>query len=110
MAHGMRYQVISATSTVAQVHQWLRISSASGAAVQKSSEPSAHATSLPCCCHSLQARALAAIPAEPDVSRWMAGTTALREDNEVSAPNALQHLLDRHLLRSRIAASVMAPC
>jgi hypothetical protein len=30
-----------------------------------------------------QARALAALPAEPDVSRWMAGTTALREDNEV---------------------------
>ena len=27
------------------------------------------------------------------MSRWMAGTTALREDNEVFMPNALQHVL-----------------
>lgn len=32
-----------------------------------------------------QARALAQVPAARDNSAWLAGTTALREENEVSA-------------------------
>ena len=92
MAHGMRYQVISAPSTAAHIHWWLRVFS-SDSAVQNHPERSAHATSFPCCCCSLQARTLAAIPAEQDVSRWMAGTTALREDNEVAiAEHAHTHM------------------
>jgi hypothetical protein len=106
VAHGMRYQVISATSKC--------LTPISNICFQcycaESSRAGCTCECIPSGRLSLQARALAAIPAEPDVSRWMAGTTALREDNEVSAPNALQHLLDGHLLRSRIAASVMAPC
>lgn len=38
-----------------------------------------------------QARALAPLPAERDTSRWMAGTTALREDNEVRPMDICTH-------------------
>jgi hypothetical protein len=87
VAHGMRYQVSATMCACATRNNTLAGGSAHVLrieyAVQTAIDMLALMTGLSGLSSASQARALAALPAEPDVSRWMAGTTALREDNEV---------------------------